>query len=402
MSARDPDGGDHEMQTCDTCGMSLEPLSNIHTERHCRQCGRMTYVAEPGQNGQGIQVRAGDRVVIPPGAIKLSLDRMKSTGWFTRAGLAWFATMLFHAGAPESSDDISSLLDNYLAECNSVLRHSEALSDLDLDTEAGARAAVERVNMSDHLRGSIEHWALALGSALAEVVESLDSGNAERAAWGMNRATNAHAMLVFKRELELPLWHGYLTEGLRETLQIWQANQNNANEEFWQRTLGERPLVLSQTFATPVVVLKGKAYVGGKGIENSQGKVTDFLMTNRLSDNAALIEIKTPMTKLLGSRYRAGVYPPSSELSGAVVQVEAQKDALLKDFHSLARDSADQFSAFSPHGLIVAGDLQRELIDAARRQSFELFRQGLRDVQIVTFDELFSKIEGLLRSLQGE
>lgn len=403
MHANDPGTGESpDSAICDQCAASLIPLKSIHTVRPCQKCGKTTYVFEPGENGQGIQVRAGDRLVFPPGTISMGLDRSSSSDWFTRSGLGWFASMLFGAGAPEKPDDISNLFDHYLEEGQSILRHSDALKDLDLESEAGVQEAAERLKGRDELRDSIEYWAFGLIAALADTVSALDQNDAQRAVWAMNRLTNAHAMLVFKRDLEDVAWRGYLTESLRDVLRIWHSNQNNDDEEFWQQTFTDHPLILSQAFAVPIVILKSKAYVGGKGIENSQGKVTDFLVANRLSGNAALVEIKTPKSKLVGASYRAGVYAISSELSGAVVQVSAQRDTFLKDYHQVAHNSGVQFTAFSPHSLIIAGSLQEGLTDAYRRQSFELFRQGLRDVQIVTFDELFAKIENLLRSLQGK
>lgn len=403
MHANDSDKAHPTDDTvCGECGASLIPLKSVHTVRPCEKCGKTTYVFEPGENGQGIRLRTGDRLVFPPGTISMGLDRSSSSGWFTRAGLGWFASMLFVAGAPEKPDDLSSLFDHYLEECEAILRRSDALNDLDLDSEADAQIAVERIRDSGELRDSIEYWAFALIAALADPKSALNQGDAQHVAWAMNRLTNSHAMLVFKRDLEDIAWRGYLTESLRDMLRIWHGNQNNDDEELWQRTFADHPLILSQAFAVPIVILKSKAYVGGKGIENSQGKVTDFLVANRVSGNAALIEIKTPKTRLVGASYRAGVYSVSSELSGAVVQVSAQRDSFLKDYHQLSHNSDIQFSAFSPHGLVIAGNLQEGLTDANRRQSFELFRQGLHDVQIVTFDELFGKIENLLHSLQGE
>lgn len=43
-------------------------------------------------------------------------------------------------------------------------------------------------------------------------------------------------------------------------------------------------------------------------------------------------------------------------------------------------------------GLIIAGS---DLEDADHRKSFELFRNGLKDVSIVTFSELLDKLVAL-------
>ena len=97
-------------------------------------------------------------------------------------------------------------------------------------------------------------------------------------------------------------------------MNIWKQNQDNSDEDFWQRTLSDNSFVLSQMFANPVIIIKGKAYVGGKSITNTGGSIVDFLAKNDITNDAVLIEIKTPTTKLLGNKYRDGVYPISSEL----------------------------------------------------------------------------------------
>src|SRR5205807_6421932 len=114
--------------TCEVCGARLIPLSTIHTERTCNSCGRTTYVAEPGESGEGIQIRAGDRVVIPAGAITLSLDRSTSSGQFTKAGIAWYASVLLSTGTPDTPDDMGTLVERYFDEGLAILRESTELS----------------------------------------------------------------------------------------------------------------------------------------------------------------------------------------------------------------------------------------------------------------------------------
>ena len=74
---------------------------------------------------------------------------------------------------------------------------------------------------------------------------------------------------------------------------------HNSEEEFWQGTFQEYSFVFSQVFSFPVVVLKGKACVGGKGIRASGGKEADYLLQNVISRHALIVELKTPATPLL-------------------------------------------------------------------------------------------------------
>ncbi|MGB2986902.1 MAG: Shedu anti-phage system protein SduA domain-containing protein, partial [Phycisphaerae bacterium] len=110
-------------------------------------------------------------------------------------------------------------------------------------------------------------------------------------------------------------------ESLKRALNTWDENTDSTVEEFWQQTLTEHSFVLEQVFCWPTTIVKGKAYVGGKSVLNTGGNIVDFLVKNYLTNNAALVEIKTPGTRLLGRLYRSGVYNPSDELSGSLMQV---------------------------------------------------------------------------------
>ncbi len=102
-------------------------------------------------------------------------------------------------------------------------------------------------------------------------------------------------------ETELPTLNELVSRAnIRAILDLWRENATNANEEFWQRELSKHSFILSFLFAYPVVVIRGKAYVGGKEYDNSRGNLLDFLGRVPSSRNAVLIEIKTPATPLLG------------------------------------------------------------------------------------------------------
>lgn len=70
-------------------------------------------------------------------------------------------------------------------------------------------------------------------------------------------------------------------------------------EKKWQAFLKTNNWIFSTIFAQPVILYKDEAYVGGKTIDNKNGKFNDFLIKNSLSDNVSFLEIKTHKTKLL-------------------------------------------------------------------------------------------------------
>lgn len=187
------------------------------------------------------------------------------------------------------------------------------------------------------------------------------------------------------------------TFSLSEALNVWQNNEDNANEEFWQKFFDQNPRMIAQAIPNNVVKLGQKCYVGGKSIDNQGGNVIDFLYLTRSHKNVVLVEIKTPMTKLIGSRYRTNAYSLSEELSGAIIQALNYRDELLKNYYSLCtQESSLQFSAFNPQCLVVAGNLNIENLDTVQRKSFELFRSNSNTVTIITFDELFGKVSDLI------
>lgn len=69
---------------------------------------------------------------------------------------------------------------------------------------------------------------------------------------------------------------------LQRFLSDWQTNRQNDKEEDWQDLLTRESWALGQLFGAPFVLVRGKAYVGGKTYENLEGRITDFLYRNRL------------------------------------------------------------------------------------------------------------------------
>ena len=114
------------------------------------------------------------------------------------------------------------------------------------------------------------------------------------------------------------------------------------------------------------------------------------------------LQIKTPASRLLAGEYRNEIYPPSSDLSGAVAQISANKDSLIKEYDRLANESREHFEIFNPLCVVISGNLENELSDNNKRKSFEIYRSEHRNVQIITYDEVFEKIRTLIEILEGK
>jgi hypothetical protein len=72
----------------------------------------------------------------------------------------------------------------------------------------------------------------------------------------------------------------------------------------------------------------------------------------------------------------------------------------MQELHSLQHESP-QLSGAEPYCVIIAGSASRELTDDVKRRSFERFRERVTGVRILTFDEVFSRIEDLVKLLEN-
>ena len=181
---------------------------------------------------------------------------------------------------------------------------------------------------------------------------------------------------------------------LRQAADVWETNAANGDEEFWQQTLSANAFVLSQVFAYPIVVVKEKAYVGGKLVDNRHGNLADYLARANTTGNAAIVELKTPTTPLLGRQYRDDVFPASWELSGALAQTLHYRDSLMANIHALRHTEGGALLVTEPRCLVVIGNTN-QLATEAQRASFERLRERTQGVVIITFDELFGKVRAL-------
>ncbi|SEP91367.1 Shedu immune nuclease family protein [Lentzea albida] len=216
--------------------------------------------------------------------------------------------------------------------------------------------------------------------------------------WLKNRDVGAVATALGANEGTLVSHLAVATGVARLRAFVQEAEENLANpeESFWQDLLVRNSWALGQLYSYPVVILQDQAYLGGKAVDSRGGNVADFLYKNDLTDNALIVEIKTPTARLTGDRtYRNNAYACTKELAGAVQQVLQDLSTLRASYGALHQDREPEFRIFSPRLLLVIGNLAHEG-DIDRKRSFELFRNGLHEVDIVTFDELVAKAKLLL------
>ncbi len=169
--------------------------------------------------------------------------------------------------------------------------------------------------------------------------------------------------------------------------------KKNRKEVHWQKFFTENQFILNLAIGYPITIVLGQASVGGRTLCGSGDKIADFLVKNKVTNNAAIVEIKKPMTPLLlNVPYRSGVYKPSGDLSGSINQVLDQKYRLQSEFAQRMKNSKiSDIEAYSVHCCLIIGRTPTD----DKVKSFEHYRGNSKDVRIVTFDELLENLKGL-------
>jgi len=225
-------------------------------------------VNPPGNSEEGGRVHIGllpPITMIPGGSTRLS-----------RAGMSWFVAQLVFAGGDLATK--SALYDKLDAEVNDAKKLLES-------DDRFAEFTADPANHLDYLTSladqdsSPNKWAalfVIYGSALLDADDSLDDELRQVVVW---RLANIRTMLLFTSHIEELAWRGYQNFGadvLAEALTAWRDSDKNEPEAQWQAFLEDRPYLISLIFPGPVAIHQGKAYLGGKKVDNTGGKIVGF------------------------------------------------------------------------------------------------------------------------------
>lgn len=184
---------------------------------------------------------------------------------------------------------------------------------------------------------------------------------------------------------------------LEKIFKIWGNNRNNNKEEFWQILFQNNAWILSQIFSCPFVFIGKKFYCGGKEDDDMGGVKGDLLYKNELTSNLAFIEIKTPETLIIWGQYRGdenskenNIYAMSKDLTGGINQVLNQR----KTYMRTHGDNKGKF-LHNAKCILIIGKVEN-FKNENEKNSFELFRSFSKEVELITFDELFGRIKAFI------
>lgn len=192
-----------------------------------------------------------------------------------------------------------------------------------------------------------------------------------------------------------------------------QAEQLHGSEAVWQQFLENNQWIMGGSLSVQFLHAWSKERLEQTVVGSSvkgEGKRSDALLrTAGRVHSLVFVEIKHHRTKLLGELYRPGIWAPSKELSGGVAQVQGTVQratmSIQERLQEKASDGSDIGGAFSyllrPRSYLIIGNLEQLHgenggLHTDKFQSFELYRRHTQEPEIITFDELLARAEGLL------
>jgi hypothetical protein len=188
-----------------------------------------------------------------------------------------------------------------------------------------------------------------------------------------------------------------------------ELNKEVTDEGIWQRFFEKNTWILGYgldyIFNSELDSKKLEQITSGS-IFFSKGKRIDALLKSQGAINSiCFCELKLSSDILLKPvkvAYRGESWQISDSLSGAIAQVQRTVHKAVKDFATKTeiKDEQDNMTGenlylYDPKAFILIGNLNEFIIDGKINEmkfsSFEMFRKNLRNIEILTYDELYQR-----------
>lgn len=170
------------------------------------------------------------------------------------------------------------------------------------------------------------------------------------------------------------------------------------DEKRWQKYFEDNVWVLEQLFNCPHLYFYRELETGVTDYRGRGSNTTDFAFTHGFSNEVAIIEVKPPTAKLIDNPttpYRNHVYTISKDITNGVSQVLRNRYNLLMNYNA-KKPSTDDYTVFQPKCILLAGSYESIKTNPDHVSTFELYRNNLHGVRVVTYDELLLRIDSVI------
>ena len=230
------------------------------------------------------------------------------------------------------------------------------------------------------------------------------------------RVTEQDVQMLLERRQTLERFDRLLSD--QSYFDSVKAKLKAGDEGVWQRFFEENPWIFGYglTFLAceKFSDVKFEQITTGSNVFTGAGKRSDAVMrTIGFVQTLLFAEIKHHKTDLLAAKaYREpDVYRVSSELSGAVSQVEKTAHKAIRKLEELHRSHTAggefrfEVSTVRPRVIVVLGNLKQlysnDEVNLEKMTSFELYRRAHQDIEILTFDELYERTRYIVETQES-
>jgi hypothetical protein len=232
-----------------------------------------------------------------------------------------------------------------------------------------------------------------IDSSEKDIIKILKSVNGEERTNLLQKIKND----LTKKDIDILL-------GRKDALETFKyhISKEEWSEKDWQKFFNEQKWIFGYGLDYRMLTqFDREMNVSSTGTDNKEKATVDFLMT--FTDFTATVEIKKPSTPVFDkTKNRSGAWGFHSDFIGAISQVLEQK----AEWHILGQ----QNNLYNKEGneklekrtrdakaILLIGnksefaELENKREKEIKQDTFELFRRGSRNIEIITFDELLER-----------
>jgi hypothetical protein len=259
------------------------------------------------------------------------------------------------------------------------------------------------VNISDE-----ELRRIALTSSQAT---NLVAGNEELFAEVIrNSITKKDVVAIGYRKRQLEVFRRLLEddEYFKKTREAKECTPEGLWQKFFEKNSWIFGYGLDYIYSSGLDDKRLEQVVRGYHVAQSGKRVDALLKTKALASTLCFVEIKTHKSPLLDHKpYRAGCWPVSDELAGAISQIQGTVSYACETiFGKREISDSDGFLTgeevfnFQPRSFVVIGSLSQFFgqhgVNQEQLRSFELYRKNLNQPDVITFDELYERAKHIV------
>lgn len=189
--------------------------------------------------------------------------------------------------------------------------------------------------------------------------------------------------------------------GRKKSLEIFELHLKNLDweEKEWQQFFEENSWIFGYGLNYQYLkILQREGHISNVDLNGKNEVIIDFLMAS--SNFTILVELKRPDTPLFGTQIeRSETWKLSTDLHSALSQILAQKAEWQLKSESENYDSNNKLikqKTVDPKTILIIGSSnqysgEENKVNKIKSRTFELFRRNSRNIDIITYDELYAR-----------